>query len=145
MNKVIASTLVAAGIAAGGLAVATTGPVAAVGAGPAPTADAPTRVGHPHHRVLRAAVATSADAIGISPKELVTQFRAGQSVAEIAVDNDVEVQVVKDALTAKGTAAIATALTDGKIDAERAAKLTERLPQAIDRFLNFHRGDRRDA
>lgn len=54
-------------------------------------------------------------------------------------------QVVKDALIAKGTAAIDAALERGTIDADQAARLLEWLPTAVDRVVDHHRGDRAAA
>ena len=139
MNKLIASTMVAASVAAGGLAVAAVGPVAVVGARPAAVSEASPRHGH---RILRAAVTTAAEAIGISPRELAAELREGRSIAEVASAEGVELVTVTDALTAKATAAIDAAVANGRIDEEQAARLMDRLPTAIDRFVNFHKGDR---
>ena len=106
MNKLIASTMVAASVAAGGLAVAAVGPVAVVGARPAAVSEASPRHGH---RILRAAVTTAAEAIGISPRELAAELREGRSIAEVASAEGVELVTVTDALTAKATAAKAAA------------------------------------
>jgi phage baseplate assembly protein gpV len=115
------------------------------GAETAMTAEALPHDGQRVHRILRGIVTTSAEAIGVSPRELVAAYRDGQSIAEQAAAHDVDVQVVKDALIAKGTAAIDAALERGAIDADQAAGLLERLPTAVDRVVDHHRGDRADA
>lgn len=142
MNKRIASVLLAATIVGGGAAVATSTPVAAAGA-QEPAAEAAAHPRKQHHRqVLRRAVKTSAEVIGITAKELGTELRAGRTIAEVAQAKGVDVAEVTDALVAKGTARIDQAVADGKITAERAAKAKARLPKAADRIVNARKGDR---
>lgn len=146
MKKVIASALLAATITGGGIAVAAAGPVVAAGAETSAEASAeasaqPRR--HHARQVLRRAVKTSAEAIGITTKELAAELKAGRSIAEVAQAEGVDVAKVTDALVAKGTARIDRAVADGKITPERAAKAKARLPKAADRIVNFHKGDRR--
>lgn len=143
MKKLIASALLAATITGGGIAVAAAGPVVAAGAKEpaAEASDHPRR--HHARQVLRRAVKTSAEVIGISPKELAAELKAGRSIAEVAEAKGVEVSKVTDALVAKGTARIDQAVADGKITAERAAKAKARLPKVADRVVNFHKGDRK--
>lgn len=144
MKKLIASALLAATITGGGLAVAAAGPVAAAGAKePAAEAAANPRRHHHVRQVLRRAVKTSAEVIGITPKELAAELKAGRSIAEVAEAKGVEVSKVTDALVAKGTTRIDQAVADGKITAERAAKAKARLPKVADRVVNVHKGDRK--
>lgn len=92
------------------------------------------RAHHPKIEAIgKAAIRTSAETIGIAPKELVKDLRDGQTVAEVAGD---KTQAVVDALTAQGNAAIDTALADGKIDDQQAAKLKANLPQHVQNFVN---------
>ncbi|MBX3284625.1 MAG: hypothetical protein R2746_14980 [Acidimicrobiales bacterium] len=142
MKKLIASALLAATVTGGAVAVAAAAPVAAAGA--QATAEAPARPAkHPRLRhALRQAVKTSAEAIGITPKELATELKAGKSIAEVAEAKGVPVSKVTDALVAKGTARIDQAVADGKLTAERAEKAKARLPKLADRIVNHHKGDR---
>ena len=141
MNRLIASTMVAGAIAVGGLAVAGTAPMTSVGAQRTATAEASPRGNHP---ILRTVVTTAAEALGISPRELAIDLRTGQSIAEVASERGMEIEVVADALTTKATTAIDAAEANGRIDEERAAQRKERLPEVIDRLLHFRKGDRPD-
>jgi hypothetical protein len=145
MKKLIASAAVAASVAVGGLAVASVSPVSVAGAEAAMTAEALPHDGQRVHRILRGIVTTSAEAIGVTPRELVSAYRDGQSIADQATANDVDVQVVKDALVARGTAVIDAALERGAIDADQAARLLDRLPGAVDRVVDHHRGERAET
>lgn len=70
MKKLIASAAVAASVAIGGLAVASVNPISVAGAETALTAEALPHDGQRAHRILRGIVTTSAEAIGVSPREL---------------------------------------------------------------------------
>jgi len=142
MNKLIAATAVAASVAVGGLAVAAIGPVDPVAARAESTAEPSPRDAHRARPVLRGVATTSAEAIGIPTRELVAAYRGGQSIAEVAADHGVEVQSVEDALAAKAADAIDAAVARGDLDPDRAARLEERLPAAIDRVVTHHRADR---
>ena len=85
-----------------------------------------------HTRTVEAA----AQAIGITPDELRTALKGGQSVAQVAQSKQVDPQKVIDALVSAGTARVDQAVTAGKIKAERAAKIKERLPQAAAKIVN---------
>ena len=142
MKKLIASALLAATITGGGIAVAAASPAGAVGAKePAAEAAAHPRRHHVRH-ALRQAVKTSAEVIGISPKELATELKAGTSIAEVAEAKGVPVSKVTDALVAKATARIDEAVAAGKVTPERAAKAKARLPKLAERIVNHHKGDR---
>ncbi len=141
MKKLIAPALVAATITAG-VAFAGGGPVAAAGTRE-PAAEAAAHPRRHHARpLLRAAVKTAAQVIGIAPEALAAELKAGRSIAEVAEAEGVEVTKVTDALVAKGTARIDRAVADGKITAARAAKLEARLPKLAERIVNLHKGDR---
>lgn len=145
MKKLIASALLAATITGGGIAVAAGGPALAAGA-KEPAAEASAHPRRHHARqLLRGAVKTSAEVIGITPKELAAELKAGRSIAEVAEAKGVETSKVTDALVAKGTARIDQAVANGKITAERAAKAKARLPKLADRIVNHHKGDRKGA
>lgn len=89
---------------------------------------------HPRVEAIgKAAIKTSAETIGITPRELVKDLRDGRTIAQVAGD---KTQAVMDALTAQGNAAIDKALADGKISDEQAAKLKANLPQHVQNFVN---------
>jgi len=97
----------------------------------------------PHHpmRVLRGALRTAAEAIGIEPRDLAGQIRDGATVADVATANGVDPEAVVDALVAAGTARVEEALAEGRIDEERAAELTAALPERASHFVH-ETGDR---
>jgi transposase-like protein len=87
----------------------------------------------------RGALAVAAKAIGVEPKALVESLRDGQSVADVARANDVEPQVVIDAIVAAGNQKIDHAVANGKLDEDRAATIKERLPERAERLVNASR------
>ncbi len=95
---------------------------------------------HPRqHQVVVSSFKIAADTIGVSPTDLAKAVRDGQSVAQVATAHQVDPQKVVDALVNAADKRIAEAVTNGKLDASRAAKLKARVPQMADRFVNFTR------
>lgn len=90
----------------------------------------------------RAGAVVAAKTIGIEPKALAEAIKGGQSVADVARSHNVDPKTVVDAVVAAGNAKIDDAVTSGKIKAERAAKLKERLPQRVTRLVNATPRDR---
>ncbi|MCU0268561.1 MAG: hypothetical protein MUF83_07920 [Acidimicrobiales bacterium] len=141
MRKSLATTAATAavglGLVAGSIGVAAVaGPfVAGAQEGGSATTE---QAGHPRlrHAVL-SAVRTTADTIGIEPRALLEELRAGKTIAQVATDNGVDPQVVVDELIAKGNARIDEALANGRISAEEAdrakAKLAEKVPELVNR------------
>jgi hypothetical protein len=143
-RKLIASTVAVATLAGGGLAVAALNPLAPAGAQEqvAPQAAPATEPGHRgarwhHHR--RAVLKLVADTIGIAPKDLVAALKDGQSIAQVAEAHGVATQTVVDAVIGRATERIDKAVAAGKLDADRAAKIKERLPQRVDRLVHRSR------
>jgi uncharacterized protein (DUF433 family) len=126
MKKLIAAATVSGLLVTGGAGVAH---AADGSAPPARTAEGP------RHRV-GAALGVAAEAIGIERAALVAALRDGKSVADVATAHDVEPQAVVDALVAAGNQRIDTAVTNGRIDADRAATIKERLPRRAERLVN---------
>ncbi len=98
-------------------------------------AKAAARVGHQARRV-RAAGHVAADTIGIEPKALRTAVRDGQSVADVARSHDVDPQAVIDAIVAAANTKIDAAVDAGKIDADRAATMKEKVPVRVTKLVN---------
>jgi hypothetical protein len=74
---------------------------------PATTDAARPRPPHPGARVeLKAA----ADALGITPAELLTELKAGKSIADVASEKNVDLTKVTDAMVADGTAKLEAAI-----------------------------------
>jgi uncharacterized protein (DUF433 family) len=92
------------------------------------------------HRVVKAAIAVSAQTIGITPEALRQAMVAGHSVAQVATAHGVDPKTVVAALVTAGTARIDKAVANHRLDKARAAKLKARLPTAAQRFVDFVRG-----
>lgn len=88
------------------------------------------------HRFFAAHSGVVADALGISEDELVDALRDGDTLAQLAEANDVEVQDVIDSLVAKATEALAGAVTDGNLDEERAEEIEAGLAERIAAHVN---------
>ena len=84
----------------------------------------------------RAGLAVAADAIGVETKALRAAIRGGQSVADVARDHDVDPQAVIDAVVAAASTKIDAAVDAGKIDADRAEAIKERLADRITKRVN---------
>jgi hypothetical protein len=129
-------------------AVLFTGTLALVGsAAQAQDSGEPTAQGRPQkpddgsqrtrrHRLIRAVIQTSADTIGIDSHALVAQLRAGKSIAQVATEHQKDPQTVIDALVAKASARIDQAVAEGKLTAEKAATIKEKLPSVAERIVN---------
>jgi transposase-like protein len=124
------------------LAVVTTAGLLVTGtAGVAYAADsganspAPTGQGAQHHRRAGAVVGVAAKAIGIDRAELVQGVRDGKTVADIAKDHGVEAKTVEDALVAAGTKRVDTAVSNGRLDADRAATITDKLRDRAEKLV----------
>lgn len=91
-----------------------------------------------------------ADALGITEDELHEALADGQSIADVAEAEGVEVQTVIDALVAEATEQIDEKVADGDLTEERAAELKADLPERMTELVNregppfrahrFHRG-----
>jgi hypothetical protein len=89
--------------------------------------------------VRHIALSAAAEVLDITEGELRRALRDGSSIADVAGDRGVEVEIVIDALVADATARIDEAVARGALDPERAAELKEALPERIDRFVNRER------
>jgi hypothetical protein len=136
MKKLIAA------MATAGLLVAGTAGIAEAAAttdtkAPVERADRTAR----RHGVLKVA----AQAIGIERKALVTALRDGQSLAEVAEANDVEPEVVVDAIVKARNKRIDAALDAGRITEDRAATMRSRAPERVTKLVNGEHNGRRRA
>jgi transposase-like protein len=84
----------------------------------------------------RAGLAIAAQTIGVEPQALRDAIRGGQSVADVAREHNVEPQAVVDAVVTAANKKIDEAVAADKIDAQRAAKLKERLAARISNRVN---------
>lgn len=96
-----------------------------------------TKTRRDHGRLaLRAAIKALAPVLGVTPRQLMTDLRSGQSVAQVAQAHGVDPQKAIDAIVAAGTQRIQTAETAGKITAEQAQKRLAKLPALAARLVN---------
>lgn len=93
----------------------------------------PERRGHHLHHIGRGVVA---DALGISEDELHTALRDGQTIADVAEAQGVEVQAVIDAVLTDLEERLGERVADGDLTQERLdeilAEAAERLPDVIE-------------
>src|SRR3954452_20996803 len=100
MRKFLATTAAGLALATGTVALATFSPIATAGAQtatPSTQTQDPNgaKAEHPRLRHLaRAGVKDAAGVIGIEPKELLSDLKAGQSIAEVATAHGVDPQTV---------------------------------------------------
>jgi hypothetical protein len=78
---------------------------------------------------------TAAKAIGISVDQL-RQELPGKSLADVANDHKVAPSKVAEALKAEATSHIDQAVTNGRLTADRAGQMKQRLTQRIDELIN---------
>jgi uncharacterized protein (DUF433 family) len=132
--------LIAAVTTAGLLIVGTAGVAGA--ADSTPTTKAPASASAPAHRGalgkgrLVAAVKIAATTIGVEPKELGQEIKAGKSVADVAKSHNVDPQKVIDAIDAAADKKVDEAVTAGKIDAARAATIKAKVPTRVTKLVN---------
>ncbi len=81
------------------------------------------------------ALSTAATALGMEKDELRDELRSGKTLAEVAADKGVDVQVVIDALAAEAKAHLDQKVADGDMTQEEAderlAELTERITDRV--------------
>jgi hypothetical protein len=92
---------------------------------------------------LRTAFGAAATTLGMSTEELRAAMRSGpQSIASVAGDRAPE---VTDGVVGALDAALDEAVASGRIRAERADRVRERLPEAAQRFVDWVPGSGRSA
>ena len=93
-----------------------------------------------HRGVRRGAIRVAAQAaaatIGVEVAELRDAVRSGQTVGAFAEAKGVSADSVVTAVVAALDARIDQAVTDGKVDEARAAKVKERVPEFARRLVN---------
>lgn len=75
------------------------------------------------------------DVLGLTAEEIRAGLAEGKTLSELAEEQGVPVDDVADALVAEATERIDQAVTDGKIDEDRAAQAKEHLEDMVDRAL----------
>ena len=77
--------------------------------------------------------------LGVTNAQLVTELRAGKSLAQVATAKSKSVDGLKQALLAALKQKVDAAVAAGRLDAARAQKLLERAPAHIERLVNRSR------
>jgi hypothetical protein len=77
--------------------------------------------------------------LGVTNAQLVTELRAGKSLAQVATAKSKSVDGLKQALLAALKQKVDAAVASGRLDAARAQKLLERAPAHIARLVNRSR------
>ena len=77
--------------------------------------------------------------LGVTNAQLVTDLRAGKSLAQVATAKSKSVDGLKQALLAALKQKVDAAVAAGRLDAARAQKLLERAPAHIERLVNRSR------
>ena len=91
--------------------------------------------GHHRQHVMINSIDDAATALGISRLELREALESGKSIAQIAEEKGVDLAKVKAAMVADATARIDAAVADGKLTAEQAATMKEKLAARIDAMV----------
>lgn len=86
-----------------------------------------------------------AELLNVTVDDLKAAKQAGQSVADLAEANGVNVQTVIDTLVAKATERVNSKLADGKIDQEKADRILENLEERVTARVNGERPERGDG
>jgi len=80
-----------------------------------------------------------AELLGVSIEDLQAAHEAGQSIADVAAAQGVDVQIVIDALVADAQARLDEKVADGTIAADRAAEISETLVERVTARVNGER------
>lgn len=89
--------------------------------------------------------ATAAQALGILPADLDTELQGGKSIAQVAVEHNVDLTKVTDALGADLTKRIDDAVAKGTLTTQQADQAKQRLPMTVDKFVNRQGGQAHGA
>lgn len=138
MKKAIASGLIGLIALGGGAAIAA--PSAFAQDGEEPT----HQERHEHRQEARAErradkIATLTEVLGVSADELQAAKEAGQSIADVAEAQGVDLQSVIDALVDDAQARLDAKVAAGELDADRAAEISDNLEDRITARLNGER------
>jgi hypothetical protein len=97
---------------------------------------------HIRHRMAHARaalVASAAAAIGVTPKALRGELKAGTSVADVAGEHGVALDDVKARILADAKTKLDERVAAGKLDPARADALLAKLTESLDEALNKRR------
>jgi hypothetical protein len=140
-NKIIAPVVIG-GVLLGGVASVGTAYAAAPSSptttSPSHTTRGPLRIWvREHRRELRTAgLSISAKTIGITPQALRADLKAGNSIAGVASQHNVNPANVVDALVSAADSQVNQAVTAGKLTSTQASKIEARLPTAVTKIVD---------
>jgi hypothetical protein len=104
-------------------------------------AESPRAAGaHWARRAFRHGLQLAAQTIGIEPKALAQQLRAGKSIADVAAEHGVDPNTVISAIVDAATTKVNAAKTAGKITDQQASKLLAGLSERVTKFINHQFG-----
>ncbi len=131
MKKFLVALTTASLLVAGGAGVAS---AAGSGSGSGPTASS----AHPtlKHKLAAQALKIAADKIGVSTADLKAALKSGKSVADVARSKNVDPADVVKALVGAADKKIDTAVTNGKLSADKATKLKANLADRATNLIN---------
>ena len=106
---------------------------------------------HPNHRpggprggdlmgMLREGIKPVADAIGITPEQLLTELRSGKSIADVAKAHGVSEAKVVAAIEAQATKRIDEAVSKGHLTSDQAVKIKSKLHDLITKVVEHTGG-----
>jgi transposase-like protein len=84
----------------------------------------------------RAGFKVAAETIGVSAKDLLAAVKGGSSIATVAQQHNVTPQAVVDAVVNAAGTKLDAAVANGKLDADRAATIKDRLPERVTNAVN---------
>jgi hypothetical protein len=90
----------------------------------------------------RAGFKVAAETIGVSAKDLLAAVKGGSSIAAVAQQHDVTPQAVVDAVVKAAGDRLDQAVANGKLDADRAATIKDRLTERVTNAVNRTPKDR---
>jgi hypothetical protein len=104
--------------------------------------DAMPRGGHGGGRHGGPRLGAAADALGVTEEELIAALRDGQSLADVAAAQGLDVQGVVDALVAAARAHIAEEVAEGDLTQEKADARLAELTERVTAMVNGERPER---
>ena len=144
-NTIIAPVVIGGalliGVASAGVAGASTPAATPAAASAAPTATSGshtlrTWVRTHRREIRRLGIDVSAQAIGITPKALVTELRAGSSVAAVAAQHGVGAPTVVNDLVTAADARISEAVANNRLSSAHASAIEAALPGYVTRAVD---------
>ncbi len=91
--------------------------------------------------------AVASPVLGLSVTDLDSQLMPGTSLADLATQHNVDIQKLTDAFTMSINQKLADAKAEGRLTDAQSQKISQRLPQAIDKLLhrNFSQAKKTDS